>query len=375
MNQSLNNLVEDLVKIDSRYPNEQKISEFLFDYLKTNNFRVEKQEIATNRFNLLATKGNSDKYILFYGHLDTVPLVNEKDWTTKPLEPVIKSKKLYGLGASDMKGGLASFLEATKDSNTAVKIFLASDEENISEGAWKAVTENKKFFEDVELIISAEPSFGLGLNGITVGRTGRCIYELTFKGKAEHIIKYKEAVDALEKLSNFGVKLYKVRENIFNSKDTVAQLRKVSGESIGMSVCGEAKAEVEVILGAEDSAISVLKIIQSLTDADVVLKPRKTPYLEGYYFHEFPHKKILENTIIKHTQEPIQLHKRKSVGDDNVLASLGIPVLTWGPVGGNEHKPNEYVELESLHTLSKMYKEFLDNINEGGLKLPQNEVV
>ena len=368
MNQELIDLLKNLVKINSIYPQEKEISDYLFKYLKSNGFKVQKQKVDLNRFNLLASKGSGKKFILFYGHLDTVPVVERENWETDPHKPVIKSNKLFGLGASDMKGGLSAFLTATKETNLPIKILLAADEENISEGAWKAVKENKTFFKDVELVISSEPSFGLGLNGITTGRTGRCIYEIVFKGKPAHIIKYKEGVDAFKKLTDFGSKLYKVRETLFKSKDTVIQIRKISGESQGMSVCGEARAEVEVILGAEDNVKSVLAKLKLLSKAEVSIKPRKTPYLEGYYFKEFPYQKEFENIIKEYTKKTMQLHRRKSVGDDNVLASLGIPVVTWGPEGGNEHKPNEYVDIKSLDILSKMYKSLLERIEKANEK-------
>ena len=47
------------------------------------------------------------------------------------------------------------------------------------------------------------------------------------------------------------------------------------------------------------------------------------------------------------------------MADDNVLATLGIPVITLGPNGGNEHKANEYVEINRLKTTEKVYVEIL----------------
>ncbi len=367
MNKGLTTLVKELVDINSIYPLERSISDYLFNYLKSNKYEVQKQKISSNRFNLLASKGSGKKPILFYGHMDTVPTVDQKDWQTDPHNATIKAGKLFGLGASDMKGGIAAFLTAIKNSTTPVKIFLASDEENISEGAWQAIKKNKKFFEDVKLIISSEPCFDLGSNGLTVGRTGRCVYEIIFKGKAAHIIKYADGIDALKKLSDFGSELYKVRNGLFKSKDTVVQLRKVSGESQGMSVCGEARAEVEVILGAEDSVKSVLSKLKTLSGAQVSIKPRKTPYLEGYYFKTIPYKETFEKIIKKYTGKPVRFYTRKSVGDDNVLATLRIPVVTWGAEGGNEHRANEYANIKSLQLLSNMYKEFLDEIEEDSL--------
>jgi len=357
---NLTNLLTQLINLNSVTGNENKIGDKLEMLLSQNNFVVERQAVGgQDRTNLLATRG-VDPSVLFYGHLDNVDSTKMVDtWETPPFELTEKDGRYYGIGASDMKGGMAAFLTAVFNTNTPVKLLLAVDEENISEGGWAATTSRPDFFNGIKLIISAEPSFGLGLHGITVGRTGRCLYQINFKGKSEHIIKYKEAVDSLKKLSEFGQKLYENRERMFKSTDTVVQIRKVWGESQGMSVCGDAGVVVEALIGATDSIESIKSELQKLTEDTVEIVPRKTPYLPGYHFKSFPHQETISRIIFETTGQQMELHVRKSVGDDNVLATLNIPVITWGPIGANEHKPNEYVEIDSLNKLSKMYTEFL----------------
>lgn len=362
MKKQIINLLTKLTKIPSNYPSEKNISTFLESELKARQFKVAKQKVSSGRYNIFAEKGKGTKTVLFYGHMDTVSILDSVKWKTNPFVLKLVGDKAYGLGTSDMKGGMSAFIEAATSTNAPVKILLAVDEENISEGAWLAVNKNRDFFRDVKLIISAEPSFGLGVNGITTARTGRCIYEVKFIGKTEHIIKYIEAIDAIEKLCNFGSKLYSSRNKLFKSMNTIAQLRLVQAESNGMSVCGEAYAEIEVILGSKDSIESVRKQLQTLTKDKIVVKSRKTPYLEGYAFKRFPYKEIISKIIKDNTGQEMKLHARKSVGDDNVLATLKIPVITWGPEGGNEHAANEYVMLKSLDTLANMYKDFLDEV-------------
>lgn len=355
-------ILSSLVKINSVPPKEKNIGEVLYKALSKIGFKVNFQDIGNGRKNIFAQKGKGEKAILFYGHMDTVPVGDEKQWKYPPFDLTEVNGKYYGLGTSDMKGGIATFLEVTKNTDAYVKIFLAVDEENISEGAWAAIQEKKDFFADIELIISAESCFNLSQNEVTVGRTGRCVYEVNFKGKKEHIIKYKEAEDAIEKMGRFIAKLYDDREEIFKSKDTVVQIRKVEGESVGMSVCDKALVEVEVLLGAGDTSESILNVLQKLTDAEIREKLRKTPYLQAYHFDSFPHQNELSKIIKKYTGKEMVLTTRKSVGDDNVLASLGIPVITLGPKGGNEHKVNEFVEIKSLEILQKIYEDFCNRL-------------
>jgi acetylornithine deacetylase/succinyl-diaminopimelate desuccinylase-like protein len=76
--------------------------------------------------------------LIFNGHLDTFPLLEELPWTVPPLGGVLKDGKLYGRGVCDMKGGMAcsllaaSLLARHRDAWTGeIVLTLAGDEENM----------------------------------------------------------------------------------------------------------------------------------------------------------------------------------------------------------------------------------------------------
>src|ERR1700755_455474 len=54
--------------------------------------------------------GRPGRRLIFNGHLDTFPLLEELPWTVPPLGGVLKDGKLYGRGVCDMKGGMACFV-------------------------------------------------------------------------------------------------------------------------------------------------------------------------------------------------------------------------------------------------------------------------
>src|SRR3990167_4919779 len=119
-------LTSKLVGIRSEYPNEQEIGMFLLLYLKKAGFEVLTQNISRRRFNILATKGQGKKAVMFYGHLDTVPLSKKSEWETNPFKLTKKDGKLYGLGASDMKGGIGDFFGTNKKNKTTFKNFFCT---------------------------------------------------------------------------------------------------------------------------------------------------------------------------------------------------------------------------------------------------------
>jgi acetylornithine deacetylase/succinyl-diaminopimelate desuccinylase-like protein len=233
------------------------------------------------------------------------------------------------------------------------------DEENISEGAWIAIKEKKDFFEDVDMVISAEPNFGKGLYSVTRGRTGRCIFQVNVNGKTAHIAEFQQGIDAIEKAGHIITKIYNYRDKLIQKTGSIVQVRNMHAESVGMSVCAHLVFEIEVLISPQDTAENIKADLKNLIEERIELKPRKTPYLQGYYFESFPYFTEIGNIIKKFTHKNMKLETRVSVADDNVLATLGIPILTWGPDGGNAHTANEFVNMDSLDILAKMYRSFL----------------
>ena len=71
-------------------------------------------EAAARRPIIVATLrgGRPGRTLLFGGHIDTVPAGHQ--WTRDPFGGEVIDGRLYGLGSSDMKGGVAGFLVAMK---------------------------------------------------------------------------------------------------------------------------------------------------------------------------------------------------------------------------------------------------------------------
>ncbi len=357
-------LLKGAVELKSEFPNEKEVASFWERALQVRGFEVERQYSSNNpdRFNLLAKRGRPGKYVMFYGHLDTVPLIDPDKWESNPYQLDERKGLIYGLGANDMKGGIASFVSAVEKAGSNVKIILGYDEENISEGAWQVVRERREFFEDVALIISAEPNLRneMGLNEVALSRTGRQVYQVVFMGEPGHTTGYKPENDPIKKLVDFGEKFYLRTTELVRSEGGFARLSFIEGKPIGMSVSAKAVARIEVFYGLDDDTEVMRQMIQAFSTEEVAIPKRDTPYLKPYSFVSFPYRHIVDRVVRRNTGMPLKFYTRGgTVADDNVLATLGIPVATWGPKGGQAHAANEYVEKESLELISKMYAEFL----------------
>jgi len=107
-----------LIEIPSIIGDEQAIGEFLSKELVKLGISVECVEAKRGRPNVIShIKGQTgDVGLILVGHTDTVPVgVGAGEaWEMDPFDGDVRNGLIYGLGASDMKGGIASIFLAVK---------------------------------------------------------------------------------------------------------------------------------------------------------------------------------------------------------------------------------------------------------------------
>jgi acetylornithine deacetylase/succinyl-diaminopimelate desuccinylase family protein len=132
-----------LIAIDTQNPpgHEAKAAHYVRDLLGTEGFEVSFQEYKPGRINVVSRMENgAGPVFAFNTHMDVVPV--GEGWASDPFSLKEVNGRLYGRGACDCKGPLASMLEAMRMlkaqraawSGTLLGVFVA-DEEIASEGA------------------------------------------------------------------------------------------------------------------------------------------------------------------------------------------------------------------------------------------------
>ncbi len=139
--------------------------------------------------------------LILSGHLDVVPPGDRATWSTDPWGAEIRDGKLYGRGACDMKGGVASILAAVRSLRAAgsldtlegeLLVVLVPSEEDGGQGTLAAIRAGA--IGDMAVI--TEPS---NLD-VVVAHAGALTFRLTVPGRAAHASQRREGVSALDNL-------------------------------------------------------------------------------------------------------------------------------------------------------------------------------
>jgi len=210
-----------LISLDSQNPpgNEEKIAGFVSAYLKALGLQTKTYAFSDKRVNVLATlKGKKHgKSLLFTPHLDTVPA--GKSWKTNPFDAKIMGDRIYGLGATDCKGNLASALEAI---NSIVEdgikldydlIFAATaDEESGSSLGLIPLLERNLLNPDAAVVLDADDF------EIVVTQKGLMHLKVYIKGRKAHGAYPWLGVNAIDIAARVIVDLKKQRINYKKNK-------------------------------------------------------------------------------------------------------------------------------------------------------------
>ncbi|MCK5353668.1 MAG: M20/M25/M40 family metallo-hydrolase, partial [Methyloprofundus sp.] len=173
-------LLKELMSRESVTPEDAGCQALLTQRLEKIGFKAEQLDFNDTK-NLWLKRGTAKPLFVFLGHTDVVPTGPLEKWDSPPFEPTIREGRLYGRGASDMKGGIACFVTAVErfiaqypDHNGSIAILITSDEEGpATNGVVKVVEVLEQRNEKIDWCLVGEPSSDKQIaDVIRVGRRG-----------------------------------------------------------------------------------------------------------------------------------------------------------------------------------------------------------
>lgn len=234
---NLTELTRDLIDIPSTTGQELGIGRFLNSYLKRLNYRVEDQEVAEGRANIIATTARPPRVVLST-HMDTVP-------------PHISSKEdenyVHGRGACDAKGIIAAQIAAAEqlraEGVTEIGLLFTVDEEASSSGARAA---NKHpLAASCRYLINGEPTE----NKLAIASKGSLRLKLKAEGRAAHSAYPEHGESAIERLLDV---LGDIRSCVWPSDEffgeTTCNIGTLKGGTRPNVIPAEAQADLQIRL-------------------------------------------------------------------------------------------------------------------------------
>jgi acetylornithine deacetylase len=291
------------------------------------------------------------------GHVDVVPVDPADDWTCDPWGGVVADGRLWGRGAGDMKGGLAAYLvaaaaiaEVCDDLRGDLVVSSVIEEECGGNGMWSVV--NAGHNGDATLI--GEPS---GLQMMHAG-TGVVWARLRVAGASGHSAaagrtgSFEELAAAVAAVRDVEAELNQAAaQSVFGSASdwpfgmTVGQ---IEGGVWTSSVPAELTARVRLGFGLDhDPATIQAKIRAAVCQASPETQVRFEAFRARAWCGDAsgPFPDLLAAAHQSVLARELRPGVFTATNDGRYVTG---PCLCYGPIAGNYHGKDEWVDIESL---------------------------
>lgn len=363
---SANSNVEDPTKSSPYDPIELEVAELIFDKLNGIGISPEFKGISSLRPNVVAEFGEGEKTLIFNGHMDTVPPT--KEYNFNPYSGFVKKGNLYGVGALDMKSSLSCFIYMAKallkfEEELEGKIclqFVVDEEPMAASHFGTHYLLEKGYVGDAAIV--GEPKMK-----ITIGNRGGYRFKVEVFGKSVHtgsreweggegenaILGMKRVIDALE-----GFKFPREEHPIFPGRKSVLTFPTLikGGEAINIvpSSC-VAFGDARILPGITEEFMKK-EIKKRIDKTKIKYKLTSIIYVPAVFIEPTEHLvKILKNNVNKILNKEPVVEGSGPWSDMWMFIKRGIPTVNFGCDGGGLHSKNEYVKIESVVNVTKIY--------------------
>lgn len=354
---------------------EGEVPTLIFEKLKELGLTPKYLGASRERPNVIAEWGDKRgrTSLMLNGHMDTIPAAT-KD-VVSPYSGMVRSGRLYGLGALDMKGTLAAYVYAVKaliDAKVQLsgKLMLAFvvDEES---GANSAI--GTRYVLEQGCLPKACLIGEHGSSAVRTAQRGAYRFKIVTRGEAAHtgvsgwergeighnaVVDMTKIVEALQGLEipYKAAKMFEGRRPVFTFPTRIS-----GGTAINVvpERC-EADGDVRLLPGNSDAQVKLLMVerLQKLGLAYEIIDLSYVPAVE------IDARDPLVTTLQKAAKAvlgTVPPTKASGPGTDGwMLVKRDIPTIVgFGPDGGGEHGRGEWVDLASLQQVTEVYARFL----------------
>jgi acetylornithine deacetylase/succinyl-diaminopimelate desuccinylase len=371
-------ILRDIVRIPSHVDEphgEERVATYLMELLRKEGIASELQYPLPKRPNVIGRiGGDRTQSILLAGHIDINPPTG---MTIPPFEGIIKNGRVYGRGALDMKGGVASMTYALllvkrlglSLNGAAVFAGVMGEAIGGSEGA-KYIAKNGP---KTSMGIIGEPT---GLNIVTAHK-GMEWFDVIFEGKAAFgafpwagISAIDKAVDYIAEIKQSLLPKFKQRRHALVGEPTlnIGTIEGYGGHRRPNVVPDYCNISIDRRLVPGEKGEQAFNELEEIAeqlrrrDKDFKAQVKRRPEMAGRAPMEVPSDHALVKSLIKSTKtvtgKATSVVGAPGFTDASYLVNDGgIPTVVFGP--GSDHGPTSYteesIEIEELMNASLCY--------------------
>jgi len=360
-------LAQDLMGRASVTPEDKGCQELMITRLEAIGFIVERMRFGEVD-NFWARRGTEKPVLAFAGHTDVVPSGPVDQWHTPPFEPTIKDGFLYGRGAADMKGSLASWIIALEEFIAlhpnhcgSLALLITSDEEGpFVDGTTRVIDTLEARGEKMDWCIVGEPSSTNTLGDVIKnGRRGSLTANITAKGIQGHVAYPHLVINPIHKVAPALAELVSTKWDDGNEffPPTSFQIANING---GTGASNVVPGHVEVMCNFRYS--TELTADELTTKLESILDNHKVDYDIQWTYNGLPFLTgsgslvdACRDAIKTTTGTDTQLSTAGGTSDGRFIAPTGAQVVELGPCNGTIHQLNECVKVSDLEQLTQVY--------------------
>jgi len=312
---------------------------------------------------LFAWVGEGDPLLEFNGHYDVVPPGD--GWSVDPFEGKVEGDRIYGRGATDMKGGVAAVALALAKladwrGPKVQAVFVPDEEIGGRCGTGYRVAKLKDRFPIGKHVVIAEPSGG----SVWIGHKGAVWVEVAVFGEQAHASAPWSGDNAFLKAASLALYLQnelasrfskRVSRHEYTTGHPLAKMNTVTMGGIAYStsnktnvIPGTFKFTIDIRVIPEERAEDVAKEVYELLPD--YARARVVELMEPYLSEDSEVAEVIE----KRWGFP----KKVCEGGLDLRYYRGYDAVAWGPGElGLAHKPDEWVRVSQVEEFAEMYAE------------------
>jgi acetylornithine deacetylase/succinyl-diaminopimelate desuccinylase family protein len=365
--EGVKSLLREMVRIPSLSGNEEALADLIAKAMERCGLSVEM--IGGNVVGKFLTTASAPTLVL-NGHMDTVPVGDRAAWSVDPFGGECQDGKIYGRGAADMKGGLASMIMAVdalhrsrielKGNLILTAVIMEELAEKLSQRRGVVELIDKEVIRGDAAIVGEPTSLNVSL-----GHRGRAVFEVLTHGKSAHASMPKRGVNAIEKMAEIiqSLKALKMGDNKLLGSGTfnIGVIEGGTKPNVVPDLC-KIKIDRRLTFGEtpQTAERDLQKIIDDLKRKDTSLQPdvrclyQISPTLTSA-------SEPVVSALGKSVEAVTGRKPKKTVStfhsDGGFITHLAkLPVVIFGP--GDEktaHTADEHIDSDQLVDATKIY--------------------